>query len=183
MFFWASFFAHDKVNGNLINTGRGIIFKVSGLNKSESIELSSASLSGSSPSVNLANGPLTYRYTLNHFSLHYGRNISKGSEHTIGGIQFPGEIQFYAYNSILYDSWEEASLRAHGVVAVSVLLQISHDSKQANNQLRRITHALKNITTTGKNRFLVKLLHLYIQLIQFGSIVKCKLFCHKIYLQ
>lgn len=143
-----------KVNGNLINTGRGIIFKVSGLNKSESIELSSPSLSGSLPSVNLANGPLTYRYTLSHFSLHYGRNISKGSEHTIGGIQFPGEIQFYAYNSILYDSWEEASLRAHGVVAVSVLLQISHDSKQANNQLRRITHALKNITTTGKQKFI-----------------------------
>ncbi|XP_053205085.1 carbonic anhydrase-related protein 10-like isoform X2 [Panonychus citri] len=147
----------DHVNGNLINTGRGIIFKVSGLNKTDTFNLDSSSLSSSStsssssppPSVSLTNGPLTYRYTLNHFALHYGRNLSKGSEHTIGGIQFPGEIQFYAYNSLLYDSYEEASLRAHGVVAVSVLLQISHDPKQANNQLKRITHALKNITTKG----------------------------------
>lgn len=134
------------MNGNLINTGRGIIFKVSGLNKSDPVDQSGPP----PPSVNLVNGPLTYRYTLNHFSLHYGRNISKGSEHTIGGLQFPGEIQFYAFNSQLYDSWEEASSRAHGVLAVSVLLQISPDSRLANNQLKRITHALKNITTKGK---------------------------------
>lgn len=106
-------------------------------------------------SIHFLNGPLTYKYTFDHLSIHYGRNISKGSEHTIDGLQFPGEIQLFAFNSQLYESWDEASHRAHGIFAVSVLLQVSSDHKLANNQLRRITHALKNITARGKKEKLV----------------------------
>ncbi|RWS09936.1 carbonic anhydrase-related protein 10-like protein, partial [Dinothrombium tinctorium] len=133
------------VNGNLINTGRGIIFKVSGAAKVTAED-------PSPPLVLLINGPLSYRYTLNHLTLHYGRDINRGSEHTIDGVQFSGEIQFYAYNSQLYGSWEEAANRAHGIVGVSVLIQTSSDARQANNQLKRITHVLKNITSKGSSQ-------------------------------
>lgn len=103
-----------------------------------------------SRSVTLIDGPLTYRYTLDHISFHYGRNQSKGSEHTIDGSQLPGEIQLYAYNSQLYNSWDEASNRAHGVVAVSILLQATLDPNLTNSQLKKLTLALKNITAKGK---------------------------------
>lgn len=132
------------MNGQLINNGHGITFKVienPKLDKSEQL-LSS---------VSLVNGPLIYTYTLSHLTFHYGKDNSKGSEHTINGTQFPGEIQFYAYNSHLYSSFEEASSRANGILAVSVLLQISNNLKQLNSQLKRITQALNNITKIGKN--------------------------------
>lgn len=132
-----------QVKGSLINTGRGIIFKASGASK--------ASIDDPVPPLVLfANGPLSYRYTLSHLALHYGRDMSRGSEHTIGGQQFSGEIQLYAYNSQLYSSWEEAANRAHGVVGIALLIQTSPDSKRANNQLKRLTHVLKNITSKGK---------------------------------
>jgi len=140
-----------QVNGNLINTGRGIIFKLSGADKAGASNQGTTSPEDADlPSVLIALGPLSYRYTLSHLMLHYGREISRGSEHTINGFQFPGEIQFYAYNSQLYASWEEAANRAHGIAAISLLIQISPDPRQANSQLKRITHALKNITTKGE---------------------------------
>lgn len=101
------------------------------------------------PLVQLAAGPLSYRYTLSHVTLHYGREMSRGSEHTINGFQFPGEMQLYAYNSQLYGSWEEAANRAHGIAALSLLVQIAADPRLANSQLKRITHALKNVTAKG----------------------------------
>jgi len=43
-------------------------------------------------SVNVTGGPLSYTYTLDSIHLHFGTNDSKGSEHTIEGIAFPGEV-------------------------------------------------------------------------------------------
>lgn len=149
--------------------------------------------------MTISYGPLSYKYTLSHLTLHYGREISTGSEHTINGVQFPGELQLYAYNSQLYGSWEEAAGthikpmhspamcqqaddprtqlqmisklisscrmfflsvstanegRAHGIAALAILIQISADPRNANNQLKRITHALKNITQKGEEHTL-----------------------------
>ena len=217
-----------QVNGNLINTGRGIIFKVAGLNSGSltssgsnkvtvsshhvhshhgsssssgssspsgtssvhlvnsagsnsipsSAEILSPSLllpsSGSSsssssssgsfllldvqenlePTVVIGSGPLSYQYTLHHLSFHYGRELTRGSEHTISNFQFPGEIQFYCFNSQLYSSWDEAVAKANGIAAISVLIQISPDPKMSNQQLKRITHALRNITSKGNSQWI-----------------------------
>ena len=47
------------------------------------------------PSDNLLNlwgGPLSYVYTLDSLHLHFGRADNVGSEHQIGGFQFPAEV-------------------------------------------------------------------------------------------
>lgn len=116
---------------------------------------SSGSLSNEPiPSVILQDGPLSYRYTLSHLTFHYGRQINHGSEHLIDGAQFPGEVQLYFYNSQLYNSFEEASGRSNGIAAIAMLIQVSPDSKLSNQQLKRITHALKNITLKGSSQYI-----------------------------
>lgn len=115
-----------------MNTGRSITFKVQG-----------------EQSVVLSSGPLSYQYTVTNITLHFGRENNRGSEHTISGVQFPGEIQLYAYNSQLYGNWSEAQHEANGLAAIAVLIAFSKNANQANSQLKHITHALKNITHRG----------------------------------
>lgn len=129
------------VDGNLTNTGRGIVLRVSSENRRED-----------SPEGSLSNGPLSYRYSFSHMELHFGREMTRGSEHSIDGQRFPGEVQLYFFNSGLYSSFEEAVMRSHGVAAVAVLIQLNPDTKQANPSLKRITEALKNITSKGMSR-------------------------------
>lgn len=91
-----------------MNTGRGIKFIVS-----------------NNSSVTLSGGPLSYEYTLSHLLIHYGREDDRGSEHTINGIPFPGEIQLYFYNSQLYHNWTEASDQPNGLAAIGILVQLA----------------------------------------------------------
>lgn len=101
--------------------------------------------------IALTSGPLSYKYSLSHLELHFGREMTRGSEHSIDGLRFPAEIQLYFYNSQLYSNWEEAVVRTHGAAAVAILIQLNADPKFANGQLKRITHALRNITTKGQS--------------------------------
>lgn len=73
-----SLFTLCQVSGNLTNTGRGIVFKVA------------PKLTDLDPEVTISAGPLSYRYTLHHLQLHFGRDISRGSEHSIDSFRYPG---------------------------------------------------------------------------------------------
>ena len=42
--------------------------------------------------VNISGGPLAYRYQFEEIYIHYGIENSQGSEHKIGGTNFPGEV-------------------------------------------------------------------------------------------
>ena len=122
-----------QVSGYLHNTGRGVVFKLS-LNKT----------------VAFAGGPLSYQYTLTEIMLHFGRQDDRGSEHTIAGHQFPGEIQFYAFNSQLFTNWSAAQHEPNGILAIAVLIAHAKELSQGNNQLKHITNSVKNITNKSK---------------------------------
>lgn len=138
----------------MINTGRGISFLVD--------------LSGSTSGnkiVTIADGPFSYQYTLSNISLHFGRENDRGSEHSIDGIRFPGEIQLYGYNSQLYSNWSEAKREPNGLVAISIFIMVARQTNsdgsmsnqndeitnyhQPNAALKQITGLLKNITKRG----------------------------------
>lgn len=42
--------------------------------------------------VNISGGPLAYRYQLEEMYIHYGIENHQGSEHSIHGYFFPGEV-------------------------------------------------------------------------------------------
>lgn len=99
----------------------------------------------------LNRGPLSYNYTLNHIVIHYGKNDSKGSEHLIDGIHFPGELQMYAFNSQLYAGWSEAESRPNGVAAVSVLLMTADHQSKVSRGVKLLTEALKVSSSRGNS--------------------------------
>ena len=48
--------------------------------------------SDTSPVVTINGGPLSYTYTFHCLHIHFGRIDSYGSEHSISGFLFPGEV-------------------------------------------------------------------------------------------
>ena len=94
-------------------------------------------------------GPLSYQYTLTEIMFHFGRQDDRGSEHTIAGHQFPGEIQFYAFNSQLFANWSAAQHEPNGILAIAVLIAHAKEFNQGNNQLKHITQAMKSVTRKG----------------------------------
>ncbi|CAH1267995.1 CA10 [Branchiostoma lanceolatum] len=64
------------MNGTLLNTGHDLTFQVDDRNR-----------------VNLTGGPLSYLYRLQELRLHYGSIDSQGSEHSVDGYSFPGEVR------------------------------------------------------------------------------------------
>lgn len=66
------------MSGILTNTGHSVAFRVSSLYPSVPI--------------NISGGPLSYKYRFHELHLHYGRTDDRGSEHTVSGTSFPGEV-------------------------------------------------------------------------------------------
>lgn len=107
--------------------------------------------------IELSGGPLAYTYSLSHIALHYGRDEMRGSEHTIAGIQFPGELQFNFFNQQLYSSYDEAQNKAHGLATIAIMIQMAEVSGKApNSELKKLIDVVQNITIKGKLRFMFK---------------------------
>lgn len=126
-----------QLDGTLVNTGRSISLTVN-----------------SDKPVTIAGGPFSYTYTLSNVSLHFGRENNRGSEHSISGFQFAGELQLYAYNAQLYANWSEAKRSPNGLAAISALIKLTKNSATANSQMKHIISLLKNITNRGKGPLL-----------------------------
>ncbi|EEC16271.1 carbonic anhydrase, putative [Ixodes scapularis] len=119
--------AHAKVNGQLQNTGQGIVFRLS---------------EDDHGGVNISMGPLSYRYRVYELRLHFGRTDDRGSEHSVSGFVFPAELQILGYNCDLYANVSEARQRAQGLVAVAAIIKL-RDS--ANLELRLLTSQLLHL--------------------------------------
>lgn len=75
---WRVFvFGRLQVSGTIENTGQSLVFRI---NKDSKYVL------------NITEGPLTYRYQLQEFYIHFGTNNNLGSEHKIQGYSFPAEV-------------------------------------------------------------------------------------------
>ena len=124
----------DKTNGHVFNTGHGVSFLCDlGINEM----------------VNISGGPLSYNYPIYDVSLHFGLRDDQGSEHTIDGEHFAGELQLLGYNADLYDNYTTASNHPNGLVGVVVLIQVGTYS---NSELRKITDAAMSVQYRGDRK-------------------------------
>ena len=83
---WWCHYLFLQVSGTLINYGFDLTFEVN-----ETMPRNSA---------NLSLGPLSYKYRISQIKVHFGSRNGSGSEHTIGGNKFDGEVRTIKY--ILY---------------------------------------------------------------------------------
>lgn len=54
--------------------------------------LGSTGLDSSSTDTSISGGPLAYQYKVHSIMIHYGQTDDVGSEHSIEGLLFPGEV-------------------------------------------------------------------------------------------
>ncbi|KAE8598848.1 hypothetical protein XENTR_v10016962 [Xenopus tropicalis] len=98
----------------------------------------------------LKGGPLPrgHEYELNEVRFHWGKENQRGSEHTVNFKAFPMELHLIHWNSTLYRSLEEAMGKVHGIVIISLFVQIGKE----NIGLKAITEVLQDIFYKGKSK-------------------------------
>ncbi|KAL1449052.1 hypothetical protein WDU94_000290 [Cyamophila willieti] len=73
----------------------------------------------------LTGGPLHHKYRLEQFHCHWGCGSSKGSEHTVDGKSYAGELHLVHWNSDKYHTFGEAAGQPDGLAVLGVLLEVS----------------------------------------------------------
>ncbi|CAL4179435.1 unnamed protein product, partial [Meganyctiphanes norvegica] len=120
-----------RVSGVVNNTGHSVVFNV---------------FSPGHHPINITGGPLSYRYQVAEVQLHFGNVDHVGSEHTVNGTAFPAELQILGFNSQLFKNYTEAINRAHGIIAIAILLQVG---AQGHAGLRPLTDAVERVKWAG----------------------------------
>eukprot|EP00794_Sanderia_malayensis_P007157 gene7153-7964_t len=99
--------ANLMVRGKFINNGRALGFKV--MNNDTSVKLS-----GDVVGRNM--------YTLRQYHFHFGCEGEMGSEHSLDGVRYPGEIHFLFSND-KYKTRKQAEKKRDGFAAIAVFLR------------------------------------------------------------
>ena len=74
----------------------------------------------------LCGGPLhDDTYVLEQFHCHWGCSDSKGSEHTVDGESFAGELHLVHWNHTKYRTFAEAAGQPDGLAVLGVFLKVS----------------------------------------------------------
>ncbi|XP_006773188.1 PREDICTED: carbonic anhydrase 13 [Myotis davidii] len=94
----------------------------------------------------LRGGPLTGRYRLRQFHLHWGSTDDHGSEHVVDGVRYAAELHVVHWNSDKYPSFVEAAHEPDGLAVLGVFLQIG----ECNPHLQKVTDILDSIKEKGK---------------------------------
>lgn len=74
----------------------------------------------------LTGGPLGDNiYKLEQFHCHWGSSNGKGSEHTVDGAAYSGELHLVHWNTTKYPSFGEAAAHPDGLAVLGVFLEVS----------------------------------------------------------
>lgn len=109
---------------------------------------------------------LIYTYKFEALYFRFDLKSESGSEHRINSRAFPAEVQILAYNSNLFKSFHEASLKPFGILAISILVDLlpSEPSKTRRptqiinrplasllNKLDKVRHRGNSVPISGFN--------------------------------
>lgn len=98
----------------------------------------------------LEGGPLgNDKYRLQQFHCHWGKVPEEGSEHTVDGTTFSGEIHLVHWNE-KYGSFDDAVDKEDGLAVLGVFFQVG----QEHPELLKIEQLLPNIEHNGDNFFI-----------------------------
>ncbi|KAL8608336.1 hypothetical protein ACOMHN_042203 [Nucella lapillus] len=105
----------------------------------------------------ITGGPLPkgMEYELAEIRFHWGRENTRGSEHTVNGKAFPMEVQLVHWNTRLYDSVESSVGRPNGIVIVTLFTQLGKE----HHGLKVITDALEEVQYKGRQKTITAPFH------------------------
>ncbi|KAI5635751.1 eukaryotic-type carbonic anhydrase domain-containing protein [Phthorimaea operculella] len=97
-------------------------------------------------SSELRGGPLGNDvYKLQQWHCHWGAVDGEGSEHTVDGRAFSGELHLVHWNTSKYNSFAEAAGQADGLAVLGVLLAVG----KKHDELEKVVRLLPFITHKG----------------------------------
>lgn len=85
------------------------------------------------------------KYEFSHFHFHWGKDDSRGAEHTYDGVRYPMEIHIVHYNS-KYGSEVEAWKHPDGILVIAVFFQLNPGN---NGNLDTIVDMVKRVPKSG----------------------------------
>lgn len=93
----------------------------------------------------LSGGPLLNRYRLEQFHMHWGALDNEGSEHTVDGQSYAGELHLVHWNCDKYESFGEAASKPDGLAVLGVFLRVGEPL----DELQKVTDLMDKITHKG----------------------------------
>ncbi|KAJ8879823.1 hypothetical protein PR048_020431 [Dryococelus australis] len=94
----------------------------------------------------LSGGPLTEKHTLEQFHCHWGCDDNQGSEHTVDGKAYAGELHFVHWNSLKYNTFADAAGQPDGLAVLGVLLKVG----RSHEELQKIVDLIPQVTHKGQ---------------------------------
>ncbi|KAJ8930367.1 hypothetical protein NQ314_016831, partial [Rhamnusium bicolor] len=94
----------------------------------------------------LTGGPLHGKYVLEQFHCHWGETNDQGSEHTINGQHYAGELHLVHWNSSKYRSFAEAAKHPDGLCVLGVFLKA-----KKHLELDKVVAQLRKIEYKGQS--------------------------------
>ncbi|XP_035214519.1 carbonic anhydrase 1-like isoform X3 [Stegodyphus dumicola] len=91
--------------------------------------------------IELCGGPLLHTYELVQFHCHWGSSYSCGSEHTIDGKSYAGELHFVHWNKETFPTCADAIPSAEGLSVVAVFLQ----EGEMNSEIEKLCEVIPSI--------------------------------------
>lgn len=95
--------------------------------------------------INLYGGPLANRYQIVQFHSHWGTCSKMGSEHTVDGKHYAGELHLVHYNTELYNKPSEAVCSEKGLSVIAIFLK----EGALHKEMRKVTDAMSNVVYRG----------------------------------
>lgn len=94
----------------------------------------------------LSGGPLSDKYKLEQFHLHWGNCDNHGSEHTIDGREYAAELHLVHYNITKYSSFAEAVDKPDGLAVLGILIEAGEEHEG----FKDMVDTTRNVKTRGK---------------------------------
>jgi len=95
--------------------------------------------------AHLTGGPLTGRYAFAQFHAHWGRQKTWGSEHTLDGLPFSGELHMVFYNADKYSTVDDALMHPDGLAVLGRWIQQSDTSNEECEVVKEVIEKLTHI--------------------------------------
>ncbi|KAM9192025.1 carbonic anhydrase 5A, mitochondrial isoform 5-T5 [Dugong dugon] len=93
----------------------------------------------------ISGGPLENHYRLKQFHFHWGAVDEWGSEHTVDNRRYPAELHLVHWNSVRYQTYNDAILGENGLAVIGVFLKLGAWHKE----LQKLVDVLPEIKHKG----------------------------------
>lgn len=105
----------------------------------------SAQVTYDSAGSSLTGGPLSHKYEVAQYHLHWGKSDDTGSEHRVDGKMYAAELHIVHWNTELFKEVGDAAKENNGLCVLGMFLKVGAEHKG----LKKMTDQLEKVPYSG----------------------------------